>query len=116
MYPDEHVEHTMKLIRDNTPGLLPNTTRPANNDDEFEMLLRMKLMEEAAEVSAATSREEMEDELGDLWETISALAQLKKIPFDRILKARQNKRFKKGTFQNRIILMYDPPHNKHVAV
>lgn len=103
----------MKLIRDDTPGLLENSTTTARDDREFELLLRQKLMEEAAEISAATSDEEFLSECGDLLEVFETLIQLKGLTLGQVVDAQVANFRRKGGFENRVILLYDPPNNKH---
>jgi predicted house-cleaning noncanonical NTP pyrophosphatase (MazG superfamily) len=104
----------MKLIRDNTPGLIdqPGVTRFTRDEDEYKALLRMKVMEEAAEVATSTSREEMIMEFGDLHEVILALYQAYGISREDVNFAASQKRKIKGGFDNGLILLYDPSENK----
>lgn len=105
----------MKLIRDNTPGLLqgPGVVEQAATPREYEILHRMKVMEEAAEVAASTSREELVMELGDLFTIAGSLMEMKGITMQEVKEAAEAKAAIKGVFNLGAILMYDPLDNKH---
>jgi predicted house-cleaning noncanonical NTP pyrophosphatase (MazG superfamily) len=105
----------MKLIRDRTPDLLRGTTRKVRDTTEFELLLRMKLMEEAAEVAAATSDEEFIMELGDLMEVYHRLLKLKGISEHRVALQAIEKHMRKGGFDDGLVLEHDPLSNKTSA-
>lgn len=104
----------MKLIRDRTPDLLRGSTRPVRDQDEHEILLRMKIMEEAAEVAASTSDEELIGEAGDLYEVMGALFQLRGITWDEVIAAAHDKFKRKGGFVDGTVLVHDPLDNKDV--
>jgi predicted house-cleaning noncanonical NTP pyrophosphatase (MazG superfamily) len=102
----------VKLIRDRTPDLERGSTRIARDDEEFEMLLRMKLMEEAAEAASSTSREELIKELGDLQSIYWELIELLGINDNEVIEAQLEKAARKGGFDDRIVLLHDPLSNK----
>lgn len=102
----------MKLIRDRTPDLLRGSTRPVRDTEEHEILLRAKLMEEAAEVASSTSKEELTIEMGDLFEALITLAKMHNISLDDIRDAMTEKMGRKGSFTNGIVLLHDPLSNK----
>lgn len=107
----------MKLIRDKTPDLLRGTTRKVASITEHEILLRSKLMEEAAECAASTSREEFIAEAGDLMEVLHTLCYMKKIEWATILNSADEKKLRKGGFEGGLVLEYDPLSNKtHATV
>ena len=103
----------MKLIRDHTPDLLPNSTRPAYNHEEFLLLLRLKLVEEASEVAASTSTEEFISEMADLWEVFQENLKWKHVSLEMIIQVARAKKDKKGGYDERKVLFFDPPENKH---
>jgi predicted house-cleaning noncanonical NTP pyrophosphatase (MazG superfamily) len=105
----------VKLIRDGTPHLERGSTRHCESDGEYELALRAKLMEEAAEVAAATSREEMLAELGDLHTVLRLLARLNGINGEQIEDAAIEKLSQKGGFSGRLLLVHDPLSNKHTG-
>ncbi len=104
----------MKLIRDKTPDLLRGSTRQVRDLDEFRILLRMKLAEEAAEVSASTSSEEMTKEFGDLLEVMYTLLAVESITLEAVIAAKDEKLERKGGFSG-LVLMHDPLSNKTTA-
>lgn len=102
----------MKLIRDFSPGLLPNSTRFAESTTEFKLLLRMKIMEEAAEVATSTSREEMIKELADLSDIMTEMMDIEEISLGEVKAAGRDKRLRKGGFGYRVVLVHDTLENK----
>jgi predicted house-cleaning noncanonical NTP pyrophosphatase (MazG superfamily) len=102
----------MKLIRDNTPNLERGTIRVCETDGEYELALRAKIMEEAAEVGAATSQEELTKELGDLIDVITHFAIFKGITTEAISESILDKNMRKGGFEKRLLLVYDTLENK----
>jgi predicted house-cleaning noncanonical NTP pyrophosphatase (MazG superfamily) len=107
----------MKLIRDKTPDLLRGTTRTVRDNVEHEILLRAKLMEEAAECAASTSDEEFIAEAGDLLQVIKTLCILKGITLNQIVDASEEKYLRKGGFDGGLVLVFDPLSNKtHATV
>lgn len=87
----------MKLVRDACPG-----TRTALNDDEFQLLIRLKLLEEAAEVTTARPTSLVE-ELGDLLEVFLALAEVNNVTLLQINRARRRKAQYRGAFRDRVV-------------
>jgi predicted house-cleaning noncanonical NTP pyrophosphatase (MazG superfamily) len=98
-----------KLIRDKMPELVLAErgevleTRIAS-DEEFLGLLKAKIIEEAQEVVAAQTKEDLAEELGDLLEVIKAIAQNQNI-VDEMFKSRDAKELKRGTFEKKIVLV-----------
>ena len=103
-----------KLIRD----CVPETIRAAGGfietrrlgDDEYRRALREKVVEEAGEVASAGSRAEMIEELGDLLETVRALATHERIALADIELAAAQKRREYGGFEGRTFsVSFEPP-------
>ena len=95
-----------KLVRDKIPQEINNTEgRTANykilNDDEYLNELDRKLFEEAHEFIEEHSVEE----LGDLMEVIYAIMKLKKISVAEVEDTRENKKKRKGAFDDKIYLI-----------
>ena len=95
-----------KLVRDKIPQEINNTEgRTANykilNDDEYLKELDRKLFEEAHEFIEEHSVEE----LGDLMEVIYAIMKLKNISVAEVEDTRENKKKRKGAFDDRIYLI-----------
>jgi predicted house-cleaning noncanonical NTP pyrophosphatase (MazG superfamily) len=63
-----------KLVRDNIPKIIENDGKKYKsrilNDEEYEVELRKKLIEEATELSEAKTEEEKIYELADIYEII----------------------------------------------
>lgn len=71
------------------------------NDEEFNHQIRIKLLEEAEEVSVATSRDELIAELADLYEVINSLITVNNITEEEIISEQTKKRNERGGFENR---------------
>jgi predicted house-cleaning noncanonical NTP pyrophosphatase (MazG superfamily) len=74
------------------------------SDQEYGQALRTKLIEEAHEVLQAQSREELIQELADIFEVIDAIKQLYAINQEEIINAQDKKRESKGGFFERIYI------------
>jgi predicted house-cleaning noncanonical NTP pyrophosphatase (MazG superfamily) len=104
----------MKLIRDNTPDIdRGEVTTVKGNEVAEELALRCKLMEEAAEVSASTSREELIEEIGDLSVILGLIKKRHNITTDEVEDSIIEKLYKKGGFADFLILKHDPLDNKY---
>ena len=68
------------------------------SDSEYDKQLRIKLLEEADEVRAAQSRDELVEELADVFEVIDAFCALHSISKDEIIHAQEKKRTERGGF------------------
>lgn len=88
----------MKLVRDNIPERFPKHSYRTATPNEWPILLRLKVAEEAGEVVGARNREELVAELGDLQTAIWALARKEGIGGDEILNAAHAKRRELGAF------------------
>ncbi len=95
-----------KLIRDKLPAMMRaqglTTFERALSDPEFANALAAKLIEEAREVAAARSREDIREELADVSEVILALAAVHGLSLAEIEAARLAKREARGGFDDRI--------------
>lgn len=74
------------------------------NDAEYDCELRIKLCEEAAEISATASRNELIGELSDLFEVIDALCSMHGISRNEIMAAQQKKNTERGGFSRRMFV------------
>lgn len=72
------------------------------NDEEYNIALRNKLVEEADEVKVAKSREELVDELADLYEVIDAIKAFNSLTEEEIITGQTKKREERGGFSKRI--------------
>jgi len=96
-----------KLIRDKIPEIIE-----ANNghfetrileDNEFEIELKKKLIEEARELQDADD-EEIIGELADLLELVKSIAAQKGIEFSSVEEKQISKKEKRGGFEKKIFL------------
>lgn len=71
------------------------------SDDEFSSLLGVKLLEEAEEVTAAQSRDDIISELADLHEVIDTIMILHKIEKVEVDSMQDKKRAQRGGFSER---------------
>ncbi len=95
-----------KLIRDRLPAIMRaqglQVFDRRLNDAEFIAALKDKLVEEAQEVGAATSQDDLIDELADVMEVIAALADASGVTAGEIEARRQAKRAERGGFDERV--------------
>lgn len=95
-----------KLIRDNLPGMMRDlglrVFERRLGDQDYDLALRAKLLEEAAEAHAARTRDEIAGELADLQEVILALAALHGLSAEQVEAVRLEKRQERGGFDERI--------------
>lgn len=94
-----------KLWRDKAVDLLTQMGSKIHwvrlEEEQFEEQLRIKLLEEAAEVSNAKNKENLLEELADLLEVISAFCELHEVTLQDITKLQEKKRRERGGFQGR---------------
>jgi len=96
-----------KLVRDNIPDIIiSNEETPVTrilNDEEYKKALEEKLYEEYQEVLSSCGTERCE-ELADMIEVIRYLAELENKSLEEIIGLAEEKRAKRGGFDNRIFL------------
>ena len=94
-----------KLWRDKAIDLLEQMGSKVHwvrlEKDQFEKQLRVKLLEEAAEVSNANTKEELLEELADLLEVIYSFCELHDINLQDIEHLQTKKHQERGGFQGR---------------
>lgn len=99
-----------KLVRDNIPRQIQENGEYAIirtlSKEEFDNALNEKLLEEAAEIICATTKEQITEELADVLEVIYAKAKTNNIRFLDVELARQRKKGIKGAFDNGVFLEY----------
>lgn len=97
-----------KLVRDYIPEIIKKNGEEVIvrilNDEEYWECLCAKLREELEEVKKAQTREEVKEELADLYEVFSALVTFKNFFMEDIIEAADLKLAQKGGFQKRIFL------------
>jgi predicted house-cleaning noncanonical NTP pyrophosphatase (MazG superfamily) len=96
-----------KLIRNFVPAQEPEQGKVYKHhiadEQEFDLRLKEKLVEEASEVSKASTNQELATELGDLLEVAQEMAKSRGIRWEDVLVAQDAKRKAKGDFSGRII-------------
>jgi len=102
------MEKYNKLVRDNIPKIIENDglnykTRVLN-DEEYEVELRKKLIEEATELLKAKNVDEKIYELADIYEIIEYILMTNNIDKRKVDIARIKKNMKNGSFEDRIFL------------
>lgn len=99
-----------KLIRDKIPEKIRGTGSDCETrelgDEEFETELLKKVEEEASGVVAATTKEEITEELADVLDVIEEIKELKGITAEAIEKAQKANRDTKGGFMKRLFLIW----------
>lgn len=98
-----------KLVRDRIPaiiqqaGKLPKTT--VLDQDRYVEELKVKLLEEANEISKAEEHNEVVEEAADLLEVLHAFLDAKDISLEDIERARREKKEERGGFKERYFLI-----------
>ncbi len=97
-----------KLVRDKIPELLDKnggeTETEILSEEKYIKCLYEKLGEECKEVIETKSREDLIEELADLYEVILSLIKVKNISMEEIETTRIQKREKRGGFDSKIFL------------
>lgn len=98
-----------KLVRDHTPEIIQKDGGSPKtrilDDHEYKKLLRLKLLEEAGEVNAAKTAQELEKELSDVLEVIDAIIKNEALDSRAIAKLKIKRREERGGFDKRIYLI-----------
>ena len=96
-----------KLVRDNIPDIIKqNGEEPITkilSEEDYKKELEKKLLEECKEVLEAKDEERIE-ELADLLEVILALGKIEGKTFEDIINVCEQKRVKRGAFEQKIYL------------
>jgi len=97
-----------KLVRDNIPKIIEKDGKKFKsrilNDEEYELELRRKLIEEATELSEAKTEEEKIYELADIYEIIEYILMVNNIDKRKVDTIRIKKNMKNGSFEDKIFL------------
>lgn len=97
-----------KLVRGNIPNIIKaNNEVPVIrilSDEEYKNELLRKLLEEANEVNNSKTKEELLEELADVFEVLKALSELESESIDTVIDISKQKRLKRGGFTKRIFL------------
>lgn len=109
-----------KLIRDKIPAIMNaediEIAHYVTDREEYISRLNDKLLEEAQEVIAATNKEELCEELGDLFEVIQAIATVNEIPLEEIIEKAKLKNEQKGNFAGRLYSSHISMKHDHPLV
>ena len=96
-----------KLVRDNIPDIITsNEETPVTrilDEDEYKKALEEKLVEEQEEVLSSSGDERCE-ELADMVEVIRSMAKLEGKTLEEIVAIADEKKLKRGGFDDRIYL------------
>lgn len=84
------------------------SVRKLVDDDEFLRYLLKKVAEEADELANATTDSNIQEEIADIWEVIEALIRLRDLSANEIRKIQDEKRSKRGGFEQRLLMLYKP--------
>ena len=97
-----------KLVRDKIPEIIKSNNENPKikilEESEYKKELERKLYEEYQEVLTTTTSEERIEELADMIEIISYLAKVENKTLEDVIKTANEKRRKRGGFDNRIYL------------
>lgn len=97
-----------KLVRDNIPDIIASNGEESITrilaDDEYRTELYKKLLEEANEVISSNNSDETLEELADVLEILSSIAELNNKTLDDVVEVAKQKRIKRGGFEKRIFL------------
>jgi predicted house-cleaning noncanonical NTP pyrophosphatase (MazG superfamily) len=98
-----------KLIRDNIPTIIEKDNRACIvsvlDDEKFYLELKKKLIEEANEVLAASTRDELISEIADMYEIIDKLKGIYSIEDLEVSKIQNLKAEKNGKFEKKLFLV-----------
>lgn len=99
-----------KLVRDHTPEIMRShgmiVYDMVMEKDEYAERLKDKLLEEAKEVTASKTPDEILEELADLLEVIYALSKESGLSIEQVEEKRISKKQERGGFENRIYIDY----------
>ena len=97
-----------KLVRDKIKEKIENNGEIAVtrvlDDNEYKIELLKKLKEECNEVIESKTKEEVMEELADVYEVLKSICVLEGKTIDDVIKLADKKREKRGSFEKRIFL------------
>lgn len=98
-----------KLVRDRIPEIIEGTGKASStrilSDEEYIIELKKKSFEEIQEFIEAENSEDAIEELADVLEILSALAEYHGSSMDEVEKVRAHKAKKRGGFKEKIFLI-----------
>lgn len=97
-----------KLVRDKIPDIIKsngeNSITRVLEDEYYRKELYKKLLEETNEVIKSQNVEETLEELADVLEVLKSIAELENKSLNDVIKIAEQKRLKRGGFEERIFL------------
>ena len=100
-----------KLVRDRIPRIIEAAGKRfltrVLSEDKYQRALKQKLVEEAGEVEAAESRDELVAELADVAEVMEALMGALGLGWDEVWQVQREKRLARGGFEGRVELVWE---------
>lgn len=98
-----------KLVRDRIPEIIEKSGKKANyrvlSKEEYKWALIRKLHEEVAELTLATSKDEMREEIADIREVLAAIVKAFNLTGNGKNSIRHTKAIEKGVFDKRYCLI-----------
>lgn len=97
------------LVRDLIPNIIKEQGCDCEyitieDDNQYRTKLKHKLEEEAHEVTASHTKEDIMEELADVLEVIDCIAKTYDIDMEKVKDIKNNKKMLKGSFEERIFL------------
>ncbi len=98
-----------KLVRDGVPNIIKKSGRvfsivQGHDDNDLLDYIKNKIIEESKEVRHANSKEEVVEELADLFEILEKLMVHMNISKKEIETKQSRKRIERGSFDNDVVL------------
>lgn len=97
-----------KLVRDRIPEIIKKDGKVCSTKTltatEYQVELKRKLVEESTELLDANTKEEMLEELADIYEVIEAILFEEKFDIKDIQDKRICKNMRKGSFEDKVYL------------
>ena len=98
-----------KLIRDRIPEIIKNDYKLCEvrilDNTEFSREVYRKLVEEMAELSNASTRDEIINEMADIHELLDTLRDIHQINLDEVLAKQKSKGLTNGKFERKLFLI-----------
>jgi predicted house-cleaning noncanonical NTP pyrophosphatase (MazG superfamily) len=99
-----------KLVRDKIPEIVKahegiDAPTKILDDEEYLAYLLKKVVEEATELSETETDDHLQEEIADVYEIIDSILKLKHMNRDDVLKVQDEKRAKRGGFEQRILML-----------
>lgn len=98
-----------KLVRDNIPEIIKASGKDCEisilNDKQYTKEIKNKIVEEANELNEANTKEEMIEELADLFELLDYLLINEEIDLLKVKKKRIQKNMVNGGFDEKLYLL-----------